>query len=327
MPSEEERQKKITESMLQRIFNDCLKLVLESAPISESVKRFIKNVCHEPLEQTLYDGILNREEEGGKDTWEGIVEKGAALYYIHTKLNQKLERSDYNDSGIPDEFLLGCIAGEIRRRKKDFIIESESELKQAIYRKYLRTDYCLQEERLYWEMKDDGYDNFDDYVAFLCRKERNGLLEIHSFHHIWALLDMRRDNTFEKVRPTQDELYIFCFALALDYTVYEKLKILIVNEMKEEEGNRRKGIDGEERKTGYRKSFKGFTDSKRDKVLKGFLDNIETRLDCVMGELKGDEEAVLIPGRMLENVNRQLAELGFCPLTVKGKKGQKLAGR
>lgn len=313
--SKEEREKLVTKKTWEKNYNACLHLILGPDEMSESMKIVFKNVCHEPMEQLIYDMVLEGEDE--PDTWESIAEKGADLYYIHTKLNQKLERSDYENSEMADWFLLGCIVGEIKERKEDFMVQSEDEMKRAIYRKFLKTDYCLREGKLYREDRDHEHDNFDDYIKFLCKKERNGLLEIHSFNYIWTLLDMRRDNTFEKVRPIQDELYIFCFALALDYDTYNRLRQLLIKEMD--------GISEEERRLKYRKGFKSFTDSRRDKVLKSYLDNIETRLNCVISDLKGGEEVVLIPGKMLDNVNDQLIKADLRPLTVKTKKGRKLA--
>lgn len=315
MLSKEEREKLVRKITREKDYNACLDVIYGSDEMSESMKRVIKNVCHEPIEQLIYEMVL----EEACDTRESIVEKGADLYHIHTKLNQRLERSNYENYERSDDYLLICIIGKIKEQKKDFIIQSEDELQLAIYRKYKRTDYSLREGKMYRKDRDQGYDNFDDYVRFLCTQDRNGLLDIHSFNHMWALLDMRRDNTFEKVRPIQDELYIFCFALALDYDVYNRLKQLLINEM----GMMRE----EERRLKYRKSFKDFTDSKRDQELKSYLDNIETRLVCVLNELKGREEVVLIPGKMLDNVDEQLEKFGFRPLTVKTKRGRKLAGK
>jgi len=301
-------------------YNAVLDIIMEPGELSESMKRIFANICHEPVEQLIYDEVIY-DKKGS------LEEKGAELYYIHSKLNVKLGRCDYFTRNSCDDYLLGCIVDEIKRRKPEYVNEPKKELMHKIYREFQNTDYSKDEDGLRHVVRDELFDNFDDYIKYLFTKERNGLIEIHSFNYLWNRLGLRRDRTFEKIRPTQDELYIFCFALALDYDVYCRLKRFLMKEMTE-----RSEMDGKEKTPKFRSKLKGFTHSDRDDVLKHFLKNIETRLACAQNDLKGCVD--FIPGRMVENVNFDLQRMreeqgnpALYPLTVKGKKCMKLAHR
>lgn len=302
-------------------YHAVLDVIMEPGELPESMKRVFANICHEPVEQLIYDEVIY-DKKGS------LVEKGAELYYIHSELNVKLGRCDYLARKSRDDYLLGCIVDEIKRRKPEYVKEPKRELMQKIYHKFQSTDYIKNKDDLYPIDRDELFDSFDDYLEYLFTKERNGLIEIPSFNYLWERLGLRRDRTFKAIRPTQDELYIICFALALDYDVYCRLKRLLMKEMTLEGP----GMDGEEKMSQFRSRFNGFTHSDRDDVLKHFLKNIETRLVCAQNDLKGGVD--FIPGKMVENVNLDLQKMreeqgnpALYPLTVKGKKCMKLAHR
>ena len=307
--------------------------MLKSEELSESMRRIFVNAAHEPVEQLIYDLVINGGGDGRAETLETIVEKGAKLYFLHSLLNVKWGRSEHYKRNSYDGYLLGCIVGEIKKRRPAFQEESEKTLKRLIYRKFKRTSYDLNDIR--FPIRDEQFTNFDDYVKFLWTEERNGVMEIESFTHLWSLVGLRRDNTFEKVRPTQDELYIFCFALALDYDVYCRLRDFEMKEMAAEKARRASGAGPEEGTPRFREKFfaRGFTNSGRDEVMRHYLVNVDTRLECAVSDLKSGEDfakadRIFIPGMMVGNVNtdllriqKELEDPAYYPLTVKADGG------
>lgn len=321
METLENHENNLTEAMRQKIYNACLNMILRPDGLSENVKYvFINLDCHVPLEQFLYDMIFLYGENGKPRQLQDFVKKSSALYCIHSKLNEKLDRSHYLRNNMRDDFLLCCILSEAKKRKLDVPNISEDLLKNRIYRKFQNTEYRLGEGEFIAEDKDDRYDNFDDYVKFLFTKDRNGLMEIRSFNYLWSRLGLNRDRKFFSMRPTQTEVYIFCFALGLDYDVYCKLRHLLEKEWAES--------SEAERKKKFRRTFKGFTDTERDVVLREYLEAIWVRLECAKKDVNGRED--FIPGRMLDNVdadlNRYRTEKGvnIKALTKKTKHGRKL---
>ena len=293
----EHLEKNENKPMWKKIFNACLNMIIGQDELSENVKYvFINLDCHIPLEQFLYDVIFLYDENGKPHQLQGFVEKSSFLYYIHSMLNEKLDRSHYLRNNMRDDFLLHCILSEAKKRKLDVPNISEDELKEQIYQKFQNTEYVWSEGKFIAEDPDDRYDTFDDYVKFLFTKDRNGLMEIYSFNYLWSRLGLDRDSTFFSMRPTQTEVYIFCFALGLDYDVYRKLRRLLEKEWSES--------SEAERKKKFRKTFNGFTDTERDVVLRGYMEVIGARLKCAKDDVNGRED--FIPGRMIDNVNADL---------------------
>lgn len=233
-----------TEAMQQKIYNACLGMILGPDELSENVKQvFISLDCHAPLEQFLYDMIFLYVENGKPHQPQDFVKKGAALYHIHSILNEKLDRSHYLRNNMRDDFLLNCILSEAKKRKLEIPNISRDYLKEQIYHEFQNTTYVWGEGEFIAEDPSDRYDNFDDYVKFLFTKKGNGRMEIPSFNYLWSRLGLDRDSTFFSIRPTQTEVYIFCFALGLDYDVYRKLRRLLEKEWAESsEAERKKGF-------------------------------------------------------------------------------------
>lgn len=324
MKTLKEHASNLTEVMQQKIYKACLDMILGPDELPENVKYIFINLdCHVPLEQFLYDMIFLYGKNGKPRQPQDFLKKSAALYYIHSKLNEKLDRSYHLRNHMQDDFLLYCILSEAKNRKLDVPNISEDLLKDQIYHKFQNTDYRLGEGEFIAEDMDDRYDNFDDYIKFLFTKRRNGLMEINSFNYLWSRLRIRRDKTFFCVRPTQNELYVFCFALGLDYDTYCRLRRLLEKEWAES--------SEAERKIKFRKTFEGFTDTERDVVLRGYLEVIGVRLECAKNEVNGRED--FIPGRMLHNVDEDLShyrtEKGeeIKPLTKKIDHGNRKGGR
>lgn len=297
METLENHENNLTEAMWQKIYNACLNMILGPDELSEKVKYvFINLNCHEPLEQFLYDMIFLHGKNGKPCQLKDFVEKSSDVYYIHSMLNEKLDRSQYLRNNMRDDYLLCCILSEAKKRKLDVPNIPEDLLKDQIYHKFQNTKYRLGEGEFIAEDMDARYDNFDDYVKFLFTKDRNGLMEIHSFNYLWSRLGLDRDSTFFSMRPTQTEVYIFCFALGLDYDVYCKLRRLLEKEWAES--------SEAERKKKFRKTFKGFTDTERDVVLRGYMEVMGARLKCAKDDVNGRED--FIPGQMLDNVDADL---------------------
>ncbi|MCM1121157.1 MAG: hypothetical protein NC416_01100 [Eubacterium sp.] len=319
--SNERNENLMSESMREKDYNACLDMILGEEKLSECTKIVFKHICHESLEKFTYDMVIDNKKDTTPDTSEKIIELGADLYHIHTMLNEKLDRCHFYSTQTCDHYLLHCIINEILKRKKDFVIESMDDLEQAIYQKYQETDYSQKNLALYPPNPDDNYQDFDSYIQFLFKKERNGLIDIKSFHHLWSLLGLRRDHTFRQVRPTQDELYIFCVALTLDYDVFNRLKLFITKEKDKEKEKEIAECSESKQNVNFRKNFRGFTNTKRDDTLKEILENIETWRHCALT----DEYADFIPSQLLKNVDEKLINCHMRPLTVKTKHGRKLA--
>ena len=161
--------------------------------------------------------------------------------------------------------MLGCILSKAEKRKLDISNISEDQLKEQIYHAFQENAHSWRETDAIKEEPDDQYNNFDEYVKYLFTKDGNGLMNIHSFNYLWPRLGLDRDSTFFTVRPTQTEAYIFCSALGWDYDVYGKLRRLLEKEWAESSEAEKK----------FRKSFKGFTDTERDAVLREYLSPFE----------------------------------------------------
>lgn len=286
-----------TEARRQKIYKACLGMILGPNELSENVKYILVNLdCHAPLEQFLYDMIFLYGKDGKPHQPQDFVKKSAALYYIHSMLNEKLDRAHYLRDNLRDNALLGCILSEAKNRKLDIPNIPKDLLKDQIYHKFQNTEYCLGKGEFIAEDPDDQYNNFKTYVKFLFTKDGNGLLKVKSFNYLWSRLGLRRDRTFFSMRPTQTEVYIFCFALGLDYDVYCKLRRLLEKEWAES--------SEAERKKKFRKTFKGFTDTERDVVLREYLEAIWVRLECAKAAANGAED--FIPGLMLDFVDADL---------------------
>ena len=288
-----------TEARRQKIYKACLGMILGPNELSENVKYIFVNLdCHAPLEQFLYDMIFLYGKDGKPHQSQDFVKKSAALYYIHSMLNEKLGRAHYLHDNLRDDDLLGCILSEAKNRKLDIPNIPKDLLKDQIYHKFQNTEYRLGEGTFIAEDPGDRYDNFKTYVKFLFTKDGNGLLKVKSFNYLWSRLGLRRDRTFFSMRPTQTEVYIFCFALGLDYGVYCKLRRLLEKEWAES--------SEDERKKKFRRTFNGFTDTERDTFLKGLLKNIGPRLEFAQKAANGVED--FLPGRMLDRVNENLKD-------------------
>lgn len=292
---------------LDKSFYACTSMILGQRSLPDTIKTVIKLVCHELIEQVINDKIINDREGCEIGELETLEEKGATLYFLHTKFNQKLNRSDHIGLMEKDEFLLNCIVSEIKRRKEGFPDECREMLKEKIFERYCNMDFSDMEWKLLHRGVKEDYTDFDAYVAWLFKKERNGIIEVETFSHLWGLLGRKRDHTFRKRRPSKDELYMFCFALALDYKTFCQLKELLIKKL-EEEGEK-----------GSRKLKNLRDEDERDMKLQDFLRNIDSRLDIVRDEVNNSAE--LIPGAMLKNVNYNLKKKGFPLLGSAGKTG------
>jgi len=277
-------------------FRACMKMIMEPAPLPETVKTVFVTVCHKPIEEAIYGTIIYGAMDADGGSVEEFVEKGAKLYHIHTMLNQKLNRSDHIGFKERDEYLLNCIVSEMKRRKQDFPDTTKQLLKDKIFMKYCNMDLSYVNGELIAKDPDEAYDDFDDYMQYLFKQECNGIIEIQSFNHLWSLLGRKRDQTFKKRRPSKDELYMFCVGLALDYKVYCRLKKLLLQKM-EKEGNARST------------QYAQYLDcDRRDAMLKLCLENMDTRLLIAESETKDRE---FIPGLLLKSVNYDLEEKGL----------------
>lgn len=286
-------------------FNAGIDMIMDKEPMPETVRTAFVTVCHEPVERAFYDKIIYDGIETKRDSMEELAEMGAKLYHIQTMFNLKLKRSDHIGFKERDEFLLNCIVSEIKRRKQDFPEESKLLLKEKIYLRYCSMDLEYVNDELIVKDPDEAYDDFDNYMEYLFKEERNGVIEINSFNHLWSLLGMKRDQTFKRRYPSKDELYAFCIALALNYKAYCRLKKLLLQKMEKE------GTDADSKNEKYR------DDEGRDAILKSFLENIDTRLLIAKKETKGKE---FIPSILVRNVNHDLEEKGYPVLRIGRKK-------
>jgi len=286
-------------------YNAGIKMIMDTNPLPETVKAAFVTVCHEPIEKAVYDKIIYEGIENKRVGMEDIAEMGAKLYYIQTLFNQKLNRCDHIRPKERDEFLLNCIVSEIKSRKQDFPDESKQLLKEKIYMRYCNMDLAYVNDELIVKDPDETYDDFDNYMEYLFKEERNGVIEIKSFNHLWNLLGMKRDQTFKKRCPSKNELYTFCVALALDYKAYCHLRKLLLQKM------RREGLDKSSKYAQYLEC------ERRDAILKLFLENIDTRLLIAKSETNGKE---FVPSILVKNVNYDLEEKGFPILKIGRRK-------
>lgn len=291
----------LTEAKRQKIFQAFWNMIVETNGMSYHVKYIFMNLaCHEPLEDFVYDTVFLYEEGGKPRTPRDFYERSARLYYLHSRLNETLDRAHKLRDNVRDDFLLNCILSEGRKRQVEIPSIPDKDLKTQIYRTFQKYDWNKKDIP---RNPDDRYDNFDEYLSFLFTKERNGLNDF-TFNSLWnKALGLRRDKTFFTIRPSQTEVYILCFALGLDYDVYRKLRQMLEKEFEE--------ASEEERGQRFRASFKnkGFTtDTKRDELLQGYLEVISIRLNCAISEAQNNVD--LIPSKMVEKVDANLNEHG-----------------
>lgn len=305
---------------LRKNYNACIKIIAGAESFDENMKRVFTELCHDPVEQTLYDAIINgitTEELEQKDTFVSFVEKGVKLYYLHSMFNQKLGRRSYVESGRRDDCLLYCIVEEMRRRKPelDDIIsasfrkgdtgQEDVRLQDVIYARYQETDLVVLGQHLCVKSKGEKITDFDQYVDYLIGL-KNGLDEKrYSFHHIWnCTTGHHRSSTFHGKRPTKEELYIFCIGAAFDDSVYCRMKSLLIDEIE-------KGIllKGDTPKKAAKRREKYEEKEERDYVMMEYLKNINSRLIFASAEV--NKIADFIPRKMLENVNEDLKKRGL----------------
>lgn len=309
-------------------YNACVEVIMSRQPFDENMKRIFTELCHIPVEQTLYDAIvygMTSEEIERKETFESIVEKGVELYYLHSMFNKKLDRVSYGELEERDDCLLYCIVSEMKRRNpelKGIVLahfnrtdkEWENNLLQdAIYAKYLETDLGGLTRKLHLKKKSDEFTDFNQYVDYLIGLKTSLNDKRNSFHYIWTnTTGHHRSATFHSKRPSKEELYIFCIGAAFDYSVFCRLKSFLIEEI--EQGKLLKGDNPE--KAAKRKE-KYLEEDERDIVLRMFLKNINSRLLFASEEVKGIAD--FIPRRMLENVNTDLDKYKLKTFRLNGR--------
>lgn len=308
----------LTDTERQKIYQACLRMITGPDELSYDVKYILKTLdCHKPLEQFLYNTVFFygkdgkplaslEPEESEKSGEPDFFERSAHLYYLHSMLNEKLDRAHFLRDNMRDDALLHCILSEAKKRKLAIPQNSGEYLKERIYQKFKKRERFSEDGPIIPIILDGQYDNFDDYLKYLYTKDGNRIMDV-SPHGLWKLLDLRRDKTFFAKRPTQNEVYILCISLGLDYHVYDKLRKMLEKEFEE--------ASEEDRKAKFRNSFqkKGFTNTKRDDILRECLENIMSYLIFARSEAHDVEE--FIPGILLKNANQTLERSGEDPLT------------
>lgn len=308
----------LTNEERQKIYQACLRMITSPDELPYDAKYILKTLdCHKPLERFLYNTVFFygkdelplaslESEESGKSEEPDFFEKSAHLYYLHSMLNEKLDRAHFLRDNMRDDALLNCILSEAKKRKLAIPQNSGEYLKERIYQTFKKAKRFSEDGTIIPIILDVQYDNFDDYLKYLYTKDGNRIMKV-SPNGLWKLLGLRRDKTFFDMRPTQNEVYILCVSLGLDYHVYDKLRKMLEKEFEEASD------DG--RKAKFRNSFqkKGFTNTKRDDIMRECLENMMSYLIFARSEAHGVEE--FIPGILLKNVNQTLERFKEEPLT------------
>ena len=294
-------------------YRACVDMIYSPEPMDDDMIRIFEELCHTSVEQMMNDGVVYGTEE--PETFESIVKKGAMMYNLHFRFNQKLGRSIYAKNGGRDDFLLHCIVSELENRiphMADILSDYASanhlkkiRLQNHIYIEYTRTDYRLPDCSCTPPSQKELYPDFDQYLNAIFRRKDGLNYQRLSFSNIWKLgLGLNRRKSFYAMRPSKDELYIFCAIAGLSDEDFLNLRDLLVQEI---DGGRLLKEDTPEKAEARRKDY--LEETERDRFLLHCLSEIIPRVICAKADTNHFEAD--IPARLLKNLNDDLEAHGL----------------
>ena len=150
---------------------------------------------------------------------------------------------------------------------------------------------------------DDAINDYESYVKYLCRKERNHIADFDSVPTLWLqAVGTPRAGSILNVRPSDRDLQRFVIALALSPEVYHRL--IHLRDINPAFQNHAKNT---------RTRSRGAKDIARERMIEEFMRNSDIRLHVIPdSELMNNPER--IPRMMLVRATVDLVRNGFSGL-------------